>query len=466
MCGIAGLVRWTDAPVRVDDVVNMCRRSVAAAPTIKGSYAGDHAALGMRRLSIIDLATGHQPIRNEDGTVWVVFNGEIYNYRGAAPRSRAARPSLPTRQRHRDDRAPLRGARRRRCVRSRCAACSPSRSGTRAAAQLLLARDRLGIKPLYYAHVDGGLVVRVGAEGAPRSCPTSSAGSDWQAVAPPVHVPVDAAGAEHRRGRPQARAGASRGHQRAGPAQIAALLGPRPSGRTTNATEGELVEELRELLAEAVELPPGQRRAGRRVPQRRHRLERRRRARWPRRCPAAIKTFQHRLRGARVRRARSTRAWSHARSAPSITSSCSSPATSQMRRGPDLVSRRAVRRQLGDPDLHGVEARRRTRQGRAHRRRRRRALRRLRQVRRRGARAQSVIGWPAPLRRALGAVGAAMPDGMTGRRFLRHLALDGATRYLDAVDAVPRRRARSLFQPDVLPQPARRAIRRATRSTG
>ena len=42
---------------------------------------GHGVAIGIRRLSIIDLAGGHQPIHNEDGTVWVVFNGEIYNYR-------------------------------------------------------------------------------------------------------------------------------------------------------------------------------------------------------------------------------------------------------------------------------------------------------------------------------------------------------------------------------------------------
>src|SRR6202008_2040606 len=43
-------------------------------------YLTTSAGLGMRRLSIIDLTTGRQPISNEDGTVWVVFNGEIYNY--------------------------------------------------------------------------------------------------------------------------------------------------------------------------------------------------------------------------------------------------------------------------------------------------------------------------------------------------------------------------------------------------
>ena len=52
------------------------------------------SALGMRRLSIIDLSTGHQPIHNEDGTVWIVFNGEIYNFRELRARARSRRPPL------------------------------------------------------------------------------------------------------------------------------------------------------------------------------------------------------------------------------------------------------------------------------------------------------------------------------------------------------------------------------------
>ena len=50
-------------------------------PDDEGLYLDEHAALAMRRLSIIDLSTGHQPICNEDGSVWIVFNGEIYNHK-------------------------------------------------------------------------------------------------------------------------------------------------------------------------------------------------------------------------------------------------------------------------------------------------------------------------------------------------------------------------------------------------
>ena len=54
--------------------------SSIAGRTTPDDYRDDHAALGFRRLSIIDLAGGHQPLSNEDGTIWTVFNGEIYNF--------------------------------------------------------------------------------------------------------------------------------------------------------------------------------------------------------------------------------------------------------------------------------------------------------------------------------------------------------------------------------------------------
>ena len=54
-------------------------------PDDEGIYTDGPCGIGMRRLSIIDLSTGHQPISNEDGSVWAVFNGEIYQYSRAAP---------------------------------------------------------------------------------------------------------------------------------------------------------------------------------------------------------------------------------------------------------------------------------------------------------------------------------------------------------------------------------------------
>ncbi|HWE37939.1 MAG TPA: asparagine synthase (glutamine-hydrolyzing), partial [Isosphaeraceae bacterium] len=81
MCGICGAA-WTDARRALDDdrLAAMVARLAHRGPDDSGTYRDAHAALGFRRLSIVDLAGGHQPIANEDGTVWAVFNGEIYNF--------------------------------------------------------------------------------------------------------------------------------------------------------------------------------------------------------------------------------------------------------------------------------------------------------------------------------------------------------------------------------------------------
>jgi asparagine synthase (glutamine-hydrolysing) len=75
MCGIAGLMSWDGPPPTAADAHAMCDLLVHRGPDDEGLYVGEGVALGMRRLSIIDLATGHQPVRNEDGTVWVVLIG-------------------------------------------------------------------------------------------------------------------------------------------------------------------------------------------------------------------------------------------------------------------------------------------------------------------------------------------------------------------------------------------------------
>src|SRR5713226_5783423 len=80
MCGIAGIVSLNGQPVALDELRTMCTAMVHRGPDDEGLYLGHNVGLGMRRLSIIDLKTGHQPIQNEDGSIWVVFNGEIYNF--------------------------------------------------------------------------------------------------------------------------------------------------------------------------------------------------------------------------------------------------------------------------------------------------------------------------------------------------------------------------------------------------
>ena len=81
MCGITGIVyRDRHKPVSLDDLKKMCTTLVHRGPDDKGFFVDRNVGLGMRRLNVIDLVTGHQPISNEDGRIWIVFNGEIYNY--------------------------------------------------------------------------------------------------------------------------------------------------------------------------------------------------------------------------------------------------------------------------------------------------------------------------------------------------------------------------------------------------
>lgn len=81
MCGIVGLYHRDDqSPVPVETIGAMCRTIVHRGPDDEGTYCSGNIGLGMRRLAIIDLAGGRQPIFNEDETIAVVFNGEIYNY--------------------------------------------------------------------------------------------------------------------------------------------------------------------------------------------------------------------------------------------------------------------------------------------------------------------------------------------------------------------------------------------------
>ena len=85
MCGITGwanLTSHTPPPDGAHEVLHaMCERMVHRGPDSEGLFVTNGVALGMRRLAIIDLVTGEQPAFNEDKTVAVILNGEIYNYR-------------------------------------------------------------------------------------------------------------------------------------------------------------------------------------------------------------------------------------------------------------------------------------------------------------------------------------------------------------------------------------------------
>jgi asparagine synthase (glutamine-hydrolysing) len=82
MCGICGKIYLNnDRRVNESEIIRMRDTMVRRGPDDAGLYIQDNMAIGHRRLSIIDLEGSHQPLSNEDGTVWIVYNGEIYNFK-------------------------------------------------------------------------------------------------------------------------------------------------------------------------------------------------------------------------------------------------------------------------------------------------------------------------------------------------------------------------------------------------
>jgi len=155
VCGIAGLVRRSDEQAQADQVHRMCQTIVHRGPDDEGIYARGPVGLGMRRLSIIDLSGGHQPIHNEDQSVWVVFNGEIYNFLELRSELEALGHKFYT---HSDTEMIVH------LYEEMGAECFTKLRGMFAVAlyderkkSLLLGRDRLGKKPLYYAEHQGRL---------------------------------------------------------------------------------------------------------------------------------------------------------------------------------------------------------------------------------------------------------------------------------------------------------------------
>jgi len=156
MCGIAGIVALADAPVSQSQLQRMCDAMVHRGPDDAGYLVDPGVAIGMRRLSIIDLHSGHQPIFNEDDSVAVVFNGEIYNYRELRERLQTRGHRFKTSS---DTEVIVHlweemGADFADQLNGMFAIALLDRRQRR----LVLARDHVGIKPLYYARVDNGLV--------------------------------------------------------------------------------------------------------------------------------------------------------------------------------------------------------------------------------------------------------------------------------------------------------------------
>ena len=157
MCGIAGLISLDGRPLPEPQTLQaMCASIVHRGPDDQGTFQNDWAAIGMRRLAIIDVAGGHQPVSSAGGRIQVVFNGEIYNFR-------ELRSELAARgyvfQSHSDSEVIAHA------YAEYGTACFERLRGMFAIAvvdqdsrRLVLARDRIGKKPLYVGELSPGLL--------------------------------------------------------------------------------------------------------------------------------------------------------------------------------------------------------------------------------------------------------------------------------------------------------------------
>ncbi|MCA1641890.1 MAG: asparagine synthase (glutamine-hydrolyzing) [Acidobacteria bacterium] len=156
MCGISGIAFSSRSGRSVDAATlrRMCDSIRHRGPDDDGYYVDGAVGIGMRRLSIVDVAGGHQPMTNEDGTVHIVYNGEIYNHADYREELEARGHRYRT---HCDTETILH------LYEEHGASCVERLRGMFAFAvwdqmkrELFVARDRLGVKPLYYVHDAAG----------------------------------------------------------------------------------------------------------------------------------------------------------------------------------------------------------------------------------------------------------------------------------------------------------------------
>ncbi len=157
MCGICGKLNFDrEVPVSRRLIEAMADSIAHRGPDDEGFFVSGPVGLGFRRLSIIDLSTGHQPLSNEDDTVWIVFNGEIYNYQELRLQLESQGHRFKTRT---DTEVIVH------LYEEYGESCVEKLRGMFAFAvwdsrkeKLLLARDRVGIKPLYYCLAHNSLI--------------------------------------------------------------------------------------------------------------------------------------------------------------------------------------------------------------------------------------------------------------------------------------------------------------------
>jgi asparagine synthase (glutamine-hydrolysing) len=244
MCGICGIVS-SNGPADPDRLAAMSAKLVHRGPDSNGVFAEGQAALAARRLAIIDLQTGDQPIANEDATVHVVQNGELYNYRELRAELERAGHRFRT---HGDtevlvhlyEQEGLAFARRLRGMFAIALWDARRR-------RLVLARDRFGIKPLYYRESERGLEFASELRALPRGeidLDALEAFLAFNSIPAPLTI-----FREVRKLPP--------GHLLAwedGKARIErfARPAPEPAGRLRDDDEAELIEELRARLRDSV----------------------------------------------------------------------------------------------------------------------------------------------------------------------------------------------------------------------
>jgi asparagine synthase (glutamine-hydrolysing) len=149
MCGIAGILEFgRDGRASAAALRDMCGAIAHRGPDDEGFYSDRELGIGMRRLSIVDVAGGHQPISNEDGTLWIVFNGEIYNHL-ALREQLIARGHRYVTQSDTETVIHLFEEYGPECV-QHLRGMFAFAIWNRNSRTLFVARDRLGIKPLYY----------------------------------------------------------------------------------------------------------------------------------------------------------------------------------------------------------------------------------------------------------------------------------------------------------------------------
>ena len=446
MCGIAGIIRWDSQPVVDEDIRAMCRMMMHRGPDEEGIYVSNGVALGMRRLSIIDLAGGQQPVFNEDGTVCVVFNGEIYNYRELRRQLVRAGHLFRTES---DTETIVHlyedyGAR-----------CVDHLRGMFAFAiwdirhkRLLLARDRLGIKPLFYAETDGA--VAFASELKPMlALPEVDRTVNWRALSHLFTFLATPAAQSIVNGVRKLEPGRLAVAERGSSLRIERYWDVEFEADSMT-SEGELVEELRELLADSVaaheisDVPVGAFLSGG--------ID----------SSAVLATMAVRQRGRAIKTFSigfAEDGYDELVHARKVADAFGTDHHELIVR-PDVVSIvEDLAWYLDEPfgDTSAIPTYMVSQLASQHV-----------KVVLTGDGGDELFGGydkyvverrereydrvPAALRGVAGAIGDAMPEGMKGRRFLRHLALDGPKRYLDASTLFRTDEMEHLFQSDAFEQ--------------